>query len=299
MSVDRKHFKQSSESLFLAPEGRHTCRSSGDFKKLFDLLKVYDLLSMFNFKRKRYRTSFNILYCYGGSGSSFLIHRMKAFSRPDIWQPAFNGKRLSEWEHLTRVPGALLDERGYDVKNKDFWEEFNCRTEGKFADSLNPKLTINENLENFCSWIRTTQYKVVFVHAAILQFFSKNNIQDVTFIIRHPLHAYISFAKEERHKKEIDALGGTENDKAIEFWADRWNNIVKEYMLAKEKMLNPILIRFEYAHGDSKVSKFHKNLFKDFDSTKRNNNVLSMQGEQLLRAQVEEYYFRIYETWQM
>ena len=107
------------------------------------------------------------------------------------------------------------------------------------------------------------------------------------------------FGKEERHKTEIDALGGIESDKAIKFWADRWNNIVKDYLLAKEKILTPILIRFEYAHDDSKVSKFHQKLLKDFDTTKRNYSVLSRRGEHLLRAQVEECYFTLYEAWSL
>lgn len=66
-----------------------------------------------------------------------------------------------------------------------------------------------------------------------MNFFSQNNISEVTYLVRHPLHAYVSFAKPERHKAQIDSLGGVESTRAIEYWAYRWNSHVNDYLQCK------------------------------------------------------------------
>lgn len=102
--------------------------------------------------------TYHIFCSYGGSGSSFLTKKLDAFMRPDVWQPAFNGKALIEWKAVTDVPDhqELLDIRGYDAVDVN-WEPFNRRTKNRFKKFIDPKKSIKENLIQFCHWIKKTE----------------------------------------------------------------------------------------------------------------------------------------------
>lgn len=241
---------------------------------------------------------YHIFCSYGGSGSSFITKQLDAFVRPDVWQPTFNGKMLVEWESVTNNPDhkELLDINGYDSVDIN-WEPFNRRTKNRFKQFIDTKKSVKENLINFCHWIPETEYRVLFAHAGIMNFFSENNIHNVTYLVRHPLHAYASFAKPERHKAQIDSLGGVESNRAIEYWADRWNRHVRDYLQCQDKALNPILIRFEFAKQDSQVSAYHQQIFNNFIPSKRNFKALSNRGENLLKSLVSNTYFKIYDQW--
>lgn len=243
---------------------------------------------------------YHIFCSYGGSGSSFLTKKLDAFVRPDVWQPTFNGQMLIEWKSVAKYPdhGELLDIRGYDAVDVN-WEPFNRRTKNKFKKFIDSEKSIEKNLIQFCHWIQQTEHRVLFAHAGIMNFFNKNNISDVTYLVRHPLHAYVSFAKPERHKAQIEALGGIESTRAIEYWADRWNRHLEDYLKCKDKGLNPILIRFEYAKRDSQIATYHEQVFNDFATSKRNSKALSDRGEGLLKSLVSNNYFKIYEKWDL
>jgi len=256
---------------------------------------VFQRRSLTPFYHSGSRTT-HIFYGYGGSGSSFLVTQLYAFRRPDVWQPAFKGHRLVEWESLTKAPGELLDDQGYETRNVN-WAHFHARTDFKFRRYIDETLSIKENLLRFCRWIEKTPYKVMFVHAAIVGFFGYNNIHNVTYMIRHPLHSYVSFAKTERHQAEIDALGGLESARAIEFWTDRWNRIAQDYLKSVERQLNPVLIRFEHAVQDSQITRYHQAIFRSLIPSKRNVAALSDESANYLKSLVFDTYAQIYDDW--
>lgn len=241
---------------------------------------------------------YRIYSAYGGSGSSHLCARLGAFERPDVWQPPFRGRRLVEWEELTREPGALLDAAGYDATTH-LWEPFQRRTEGVFEEQVDPDASIRDNLVRFCRWIEGTSHRVVFVHAATLGLFSAHEIRHVTFLIRHPLHSLVSFAKPERHGKEIEALGGIGSGQTLELWADRWNRFAAEYLECRRRRLDPVLIRFEFAERDAQASEVHRRIFAGFESSRRSPSPLAPALEDELRARVAERYFELYDRWEV
>jgi hypothetical protein len=239
---------------------------------------------------------YHIFCSYGGSGSSFLIEELGAFPRPDVlWQPDFQGRALVEWEHFEHSRN-LLGGRGYETTGVN-WDQFHARTDYKFQDHIDPQKSIKENMLRFFRWIEATEYKVFCAHLSIMHFFSDNDVRNTTFLVRHPLHAYGSFCKEERHKKEIDALGGIESTRAIDFWAERWNRVAQDYLKSVEKGLSPVLIRFEFASQDCLASEYHQHVLKHFDGTKRNSHFLSDKSAEYLKSLVEEAFFRIYPEW--
>jgi hypothetical protein len=239
---------------------------------------------------------YHIFVGYGGSGSSYLITVLDAFGRPDVWQPSYSRRPIVEWKHYAKARGVLLDERGYETTNVN-WKDFNLRTKNKFKGQIDPTKTIRENLVNFCHWLENTNYKVFFVHTAIMNFFSNNNIRNVTYLIRHPLHAYVSFSKKGRHRSEINMLGGMENARAIEFWADRWNRQIEDYLKSVAKKLDPILIRYEHVAQDRQASVYHQRVFKYFDGSRRNYGILSDEKVEYLKSLVSDNYFEIYQEW--
>lgn len=241
---------------------------------------------------------YRIFAAYGGSGSSHLAARLGAFARPDVWQPPFQGRRLVEWEALTREPGLLLDASGYDAPAAD-WEPFHRRTDRMFEDRIDPKRTIRENLVRFCRWLEASGNRVVFVHAAIMGLFSGSGIRNVTFLIRHPLHALASFAKPERHAAEVAALGGLESEKTIELWADRWNRTASEFLECRRRGLDPVLVRFEFADRDARVTDRHPSVFRDFRSSIRNTSPLSDTRAEQLRSLVADTYGELYGDWEL
>lgn len=241
---------------------------------------------------------YRIYTANGGSGSSRLAARLGAFARPDVWQPAFRGRRLEEWRGLTREPGALLDAAGYAATTDD-WEPFHRRTDHVFEDRIEVARSIGENLANFCRWLDGTEYRVVFVHAAMLGLFSSHGIRRVTFLLRHPLHSLVSFAKPGRHAAEIEALGGLESEQSIELWAERWNRVAAEFLACRDSGLEPVLIRFEFAQEDARVSPVHQRIFGGFEATRRNPGRLSSARESQLRSLVAPTYFELYGDWRI
>jgi len=248
------------------------------------------------YRRRTKMGPYHIFCAYGGSGSTFLIRELGAFERPDmLWQPAFQGRPLVEWANY-RHRMDLLDEQGYDTTNVS-WKQFHPRTDHKCVRLMDPQESIRENMLRFFRWIEGTEYKVFCAHLAVMNFFSHHDIRNVTYFIRHPLHSYGSFCKEERHLSEVNALGGIESDKAIEFWADRWNKVAEDYLRSVEKKLDPVLIRFEFAAQDGRVTPYHNNVLKNVDGSKRNYGILPEHLENRLRSLVEENYFRLYDDW--
>ena len=162
---------------------------------------------------------------------------------------------------------------------------------------IDPKKNIFDNLVSFFKYIEKTPYKVFLNSSPLLNVFSKSDTKNVTFIVRHPVHSLSSFGKDIRHQEHIEALGGIDSERAIEFWADRWNRLTNEYLLCKDKGLNPVLIRFEYAQADAEVTKYHKKAFAGFLQNKRNWNMVESESARYLMELVEENFNRLYPEW--
>lgn len=236
----------------------------------------------------------NIFVAYGGSGSSWIVRRMGGFMRPDSWQVKIKGGPLPK-----HFPGQIiLDEKGYE-NIIDNYDDFNQRTGNLFAKKINTKKTIKHNMSNFFNWINQNNYKVLSSHSGIVKFFSENNIENVSYLVRHPLHSLVSWAKPERHFQEVISLRGLNNKNTIEFWADAWNSIAEDYLVSQEKGLDPLLIRYEYAHQDTKHHSELNKYFENFDSSKRNHGIMLEPAEDYLKQLTGNNYFKLYGKWEI
>ena len=241
---------------------------------------------------------YSIFTAYGGSGSSFLARELGLFVRPDAWQPPFRGQPLTAWETRDGEPRYLLGPDDYD-RPAVAWDRFNLRTDGVYEHLIDHDVSIRQNLGRFCHWIATTEHRVLFAHAGIMGLFSQARVENVTFLVRHPLQSLASFAKAERHGVEVEALGGLESDMTVELWADRWNRHAREFLDCRRLGLGPVLVRYEYAPQDSMVSPLHERVFAGLDSTRRNPCPLSTTRAHRLRDLVADSYFRLYESWDL
>ncbi len=209
---------------------------------------------------------YRVFSAYGGSGSSWLLRRIDAFRRPDVWQPWFRGRPLEEWKCAPR-PVWLLGPEGLDSRLPPAdWAPFLERTRHRFP--VDPSATVGDNLAGLCAWVVQRRRSVVLVHSAILGLFSRYRIPKVTFLVRHPVDGYLSFALRQ-HPVEIRALGGIESPRAIALWTDRWNAVAEEYRRCRELGLAPVLIRFEQAAADARCTPWHERLFRRFSPPHR------------------------------
>ncbi|WP_204346659.1 hypothetical protein [Psychroserpens algicola] len=218
-----------------------------------------------------------IFIAIGGSGSKFLRNKLSSRyltgNKPDaIFQP-------------------ILSKMNIKVENFEFY-------------SKGFKTSQNDNLEliipKYVDFLRKdTNRTAVFNYAIEKSVFSKNKIDDVIFQIRHPLHAYLSFGKPERHKNILDYYGGINDKRAIDYYCTRWIFLIKEYLKMKEFGLNVYLLRYEYVESDLTDIPELNWIYKDFDSTKRNDNILSNSNTNYLRSKVEKYYNKTYTNWEV
>ena len=139
----------------------------------------------------------------------------------------------------------------------------------------------------------------VFNYAAELGLFSHFEVENVVFQVRHPVHSYLSFAKPERHKAKIDYYGGIKSIRAMEYYCIRWNALVTEYLRLIELGLPAWLLRYEFIENDINQLKELKWIYRDFDSSRRNNRILDQESENEFKSMVSIVFYKIYENWEI
>jgi hypothetical protein len=140
-------------------------------------------------------------------------------------------------------------------------------------------------------------HTVVFNTAAEQGLLSKHAITDVVFLIRHPLHAYVSWAKPERHGAVIHALGGLNSRRGVEHYGRRWLAFATECLTLQKMGILGGIIRYEFARKDAQRLDDLEWIFADFASDRRNFGHLRQEYEELLRGIVLETYSALYPEW--
>lgn len=216
-----------------------------------------------------------IFSAIGGSGSTYLTETLSTKfivgKKPDM---TFN---------------PILKEIGIDPGT------FEERSKGFKS---NGKESFPNIFKRYVSFLKKSkEHTAVFGLAAENHLFSKFKIRNVIFQIRHPLHAYVSLGKPYRHKEVIDYFGGLNSIGGVQYFGNRWNAICNEYLLLQSMKLSAGLIRFEFAHRD--VYKFPELewIYKIFDHSKRNYDILDKKFEHLLKEIVSESFFALYDDW--
>ena len=100
---------------------------------------------------------------------------------------------------------------------------------------------INENFLSYLDCLKRNDAFVVVTRIPRLgPFFTQNNIKNVLCLVRHPLHAYISFVGYQ-HPKAGAQFGELDAPKRIEWYAKQWNSMTTDYINSGNK-----IVRFEW-----------------------------------------------------
>ncbi|MEE4109759.1 MAG: HMG-box domain-containing protein [Halieaceae bacterium] len=182
--------------------------------------------------------------------------------------------------------GVSLDDRPDNTQQKAFEEKTGYR--------LDPGSSINDNMVAYLEHVRRSRVIVLLSRLSRLgDFFARNAISDPICLVRHPLHAYISFVGH-RHPKVAEELGAIDSEERIRWYAEQWSAMTEDYLSAGCK-----IIRFEFMHDD--VAGIRNPdlsyLLRDWRTGTRNNGVLSSEREAFLHDLVKATYDRIYDDW--
>jgi len=233
------------------------------------------------------------LVVWGGTGSSFLIKQAqmrygnrKVVARPDV---IFHHAGLGEKNKDLKVPEKHTYQtiETYDeYPDKSMISVFKKRS----GFTLDKTKTIEKNMEIFIAWLKKKDKYVVLSEMFLFEFFSRHNVDNLIFLVRHPLHSYVSVTKEIRHGEYVEAFGGLNTKEAVEWYAGIWNLFVTEGFKT-----NSSFIKYEFPGGYKE--EWLKSIFKKWEPRKRNYDVLKPDLEEYLKELVEENFYKIYRNW--
>lgn len=232
--------------------------------------------------------------CYGGSGSTYLYRRLgrrwRTRLRPETyWLPHYfpqQKKSATEFDQK-------LDERGYDnLPSPASIIGFQNRNGGYAAD---PRRSIGENMLAYFLWQRERdRLAVLFSRAPMHGFFTRIrsalNRGEVVFVVRHPLHQYVSLTKPQRHFEFVEDFGGIDTDGDVRFFAEEWNRYVADALSS-----GSAIVRYEFMRDDvGALDEIPRAVLSKWDAGRRNDCPLSADNLGTLRSLVDSNYRRVY-----
>lgn len=226
---------------------------------------------------------YKILSVHAGHGSTFLSGELHTHRRPDV---VFHDQKTFD-------PNCALT----DKPTKCHIIGFKKRTFGWY--DLNPNITIEKNMVKYLIKINSSN-KMVMITSELCRmgpFFTCNPIENVICVVRHPLHAMVSYLTHQHREKVKRFKEGFNSVECVEYYAKIWNEIVSDHINANSK-----IIRYEFVKEDAsfltKEDEKLKNLFVNrWRSDTRNFGVLNTHLEELLKQLVKINYDKLYERW--
>lgn len=233
--------------------------------------------------------------CSECAGSTYLYTRLRRrwrvrlrpdkFLFPDYY-PCLK-KTSGKYAHI-----QYLDSSGHDVLPASWLIAGFQRRSGY---SFNPEHMIADNLRSYYLWQRDNPRVVtLFSRAPTLGFFTR--IRDVLtpgeliFVVRHPLHQYLTFVKPHKNFEFVDGYGGADTEGGVRFFAEDWNRYIEDALGS-----GAAIVRFEFVHEDAlKLDDVPRGIFAKWDSSRRNACSLSPRNLEWFRAAVARNYQRVY-----
>jgi len=208
---------------------------------------------------------------HGGHGTVFLSKKINLRVRPDVVFGIYPIIKLK--------PDPLCAKQ---------WR-------GRSGRKLDPDKTIEENLVDMITYCNKNKIHVLLSGRCSInnKFLTDNNIE-ATCIIRHPLHAYISFMKNQ-HPEYAAPFGGFNTKDSVKWWAQIWMNITSDIMESVIKK-DSIVYKFEEM-PDSIKDPWLKERLAGWDPSKRNNGILDPELENTLFQLVKFHFFYFYKKW--
>jgi len=211
--------------------------------------------------------------CAGGSGSSYLYRRLKRYFKHVSLRPEtyflpdyFPQQKKSATKHDQKLSSLGYQEYPTTAAMKGF--------EIRSGFKLDPTVTIDKNLFAYVTHIRhSPKNNVLFSRAPMLGFFARNKISDVVFVVRHPLHQYISLTKAHRHFEFVKDYGGVNTLGGVNFFIQEWKRYVNDALGSNAK-----IIRYEYAKQDAQ--RIRKDIGKVFGKWKVGQRNFGQIGDQ-------------------
>jgi hypothetical protein len=215
----------------------------------------------------------------GGSGSSFLNDSLRSF-----------GVRVAERPDVMLRPAEIADLRS--PATLPVRTMFTRRANGFAMDGTR---SIEANLLDYLRFLdERPRHTALFSNVPHFGFFSRNRVRGVALLVRHPLQAYVSFAKPERHLDLVLEWGGLYSESSLRRYADYWLGFVREYVAPKEAGLQPGLLRYERLLEDARALGLER-FFPEWRPSR--NPVGDANAAALLRSIVEREYLEIYPSW--
>lgn len=232
---------------------------------------------------------YKIIVISAGHGSTFLIGKLHAHSRVDVVFAPVSRYTKIKWLDNT---GLKITDRPLEIHRKLFLQ----RTRG--WSRLDLTKSIEENMVNYLKAINKSETERTTLTGTISRigpFFKRNKIEGVLAVVRHPLHAMVSYLLHQ-HPEFGEIYGGINNKSCVDFYASNWNLLTTDLLDGGVP-----IIRYEYAKEDSRGlgDKELELIFKDWISSKRNYGILKPDIEAYLKSLVANNYFRIYEKWKI
>jgi hypothetical protein len=233
----------------------------------------------------------------GGSGSTYLINELNNFDY------AVQGR-----EDYLFVPDIYLVKKdtvvddssiSQIINNGDYSVKIKVSSIRSFYNRINrtvPKYDVSVSdvvLEYIRELRHAKKATAVFCYLAMAGFFSKYMVKDVIYLIRHPLHAYVSLAGHQ-HPHLSATFGGLNTKEAVEWYANVWNSVTSEYLKCRRLGLNHHVLRYCFCKSDSRRLPINSRIFNNLKHSKRNAGVLSVKYENLLHKLTERNYNNIY-----
>lgn len=235
-----------------------------------------------------------IFIAVGGSGSSYLVKCLDRIynidSKPDTYfviqgQP-FTKKRKNFHQ--------MVGDKGLEsFPEKQSMLGFLGRTDFQMDENK----TIACNMKNYIDAIKEdVKRTAIFNSMPKFNFFVEYNICDLVCLVRHPMHAYLSFTKKDRHFNLVKNTGGVNSKKSIDYYTGAWNNNVSQHLGLIDR--GSVCLRYEFFKEDLLKTSLPKEIFKGWNSSNRNSG-LTLDSEKYLRSKVEDNYFKIYDRWEL
>jgi hypothetical protein len=211
----------------------------------------------------------------GGHGSIFLAQALRKTGRsidlrPDV---AFGlDKTLDEYPPGKTI-AAFYNKTGY---------------------AMDASKTINDNMVLYLRHISESGKIVLITRFSRLgPFFTRNKIDNVVCVVRHPLHAYVSFVGHQ-HPEAGQEFGALDSERRIEWYAKQWNLLVTDYINSRN-----CILRFEFMPDDLVRLPYPglSKLLVNWRPEIRNHRVLSKEKEILLQKSVAANFYTLYRDW--
>ena len=207
----------------------------------------------------------------GGHGTTYILKRNAGFlKRPDT---AF-GVRY-------RCTGLPSEESTRSLKV----------VHAQWRYRTNKRLDVSKTIEQNLLDIIDADTNVVLCGScsSIYPFLTRNKLRALC-IVRHPLHAYVSFLKN-RHPNHARQFGGFNTEEAVSWWAGMWNSIVQDMLDSGSN-----IYQYEKLPSDIKRSL---RIDKGWDGSYRNHRQLQGYMETKLKLATEDRFYQIYNEWSM